>query len=239
MSFVKPYNTQASKKAEVEQMFDNISGSYDLLNHLLSMQIDKGWRNTLVKMAKAQNPKNILDVATGTGDLAIALAKNTEASITAYDLSQKMIDIGQEKVNKKDLNHRIRFIKGDAENIPFEDKKFDIISVSFGVRNFENLEKGLQEMKRVLTDNGTLYILEFSKSEGFFSPIFNFYFKYILPTIGKLVSNDARAYTYLPDSVDAFPYGEKLKKILLNAGFTKVIYKKLTFGVATIYQAIK
>ena len=239
MKQVTPYNTEAGKKKEVEDMFDNIAPKYDLLNHVLSMKIDVLWRNTLVKWMSADQPKEVLDVATGTGDLAIAVQKGTGAKMVGLDLSQQMLNVGIEKIKKINLTDQIEMIKGDAENLPFESNKFDAVSVAFGVRNFENLEKGLDELKRVVKDGKSVYILEFSKVEGFLAPFYMFYFKNILPQIGKLVSKDNRAYTYLPDSVNAFPFGEKMKTILLNVGFKKVEYKKLSLGIATIYKATK
>ncbi|WP_297985445.1 bifunctional demethylmenaquinone methyltransferase/2-methoxy-6-polyprenyl-1,4-benzoquinol methylase UbiE [uncultured Chryseobacterium sp.] len=239
MSNVTPYNSDASKKSQVEDMFDNIAPKYDLLNHVLSMKIDVLWRNTLVKWMNKDQPKEVLDVATGTGDLAIAVQKGTQAQITGLDLSQQMLNVGIEKINKLNLDSKISMMKGDAENLPFEDNKFDAVSVAFGVRNFENLTKGLAELRRVVKENKSVYILEFSKVEGFLGPFYMFYFKNILPQIGKLVSKDNRAYTYLPDSVNVFPYGEKMKNILLQAGFKKVEYKKLSLGIATIYKATK
>ena len=239
MNQVTPYNTEAGKKKEVEDMFDNIAPKYDLLNHVLSMKIDVLWRNTLVKWMNADQPKEVLDVATGTGDLAIAVQKGTGAKIVGLDLSQQMLNVGIQKIKKISLTDQIEMIKGDAENLPFESNKFDAVSVAFGVRNFENLEKGLDELKRVVKDGKSVYILEFSKVEGFLAPFYMFYFKSILPQIGKLVSKDNRAYTYLPDSVNAFPFGEKMKTILLNVGFNKVEYKKLSLGIATIYKATK
>ena len=239
MNQVTPYNTEAGKKKEVEDMFDNIAPKYDLLNHVLSMKIDVLWRNTLVKWMNADQPKEVLDVATGTGDLAIAVQKGTGAKIVGLDLSQQMLNVGIQKIKKISLTDQIEMIKGDAENLPFESNKFDAVSVAFGVRNFENLEKGLDELKRVVKEEKSVYILEFSKVEGFLAPFYMFYFKNILPQIGKLVSKDNRAYTYLPDSVNAFPFGEKMKTILLNVGFKKVEYKKLSLGIATIYKATK
>ena len=239
MNQVTPYNTEAGKKKEVEDMFDNIAPKYDLLNHVLSMKIDVLWRNTLVKWMNADQPKEVLDVATGTGDLAIAVQKGTGAKIVGLDLSQQMLNVGIQKIKKISLTDQIEMIKGDAENLPFESNKFDAVSVAFGVRNFENLEKGLDELKRVVKDGKSVYILEFSKVEGFLAPFYMFYFKNILPQIGKLVSKDNRAYTYLPDSVNAFPFGEKMKTILLNVGFRQVEYKKLSLGIATIYKATK
>ncbi|GAB1346733.1 MULTISPECIES: bifunctional demethylmenaquinone methyltransferase/2-methoxy-6-polyprenyl-1,4-benzoquinol methylase UbiE [Cloacibacterium] len=236
---VKPYNTDQSKKTEVEDMFDNIAPKYDLLNHVLSMKIDVLWRNTLVKWMNKDAPKLVLDVATGTGDLAIAVQKGTGAEVVGLDLSQQMLNVGIDKIKKLNLDQKISMQKGDAENLPFEDNKFDAVSVAFGVRNFENLEKGLAELRRVVKENSSVYILEFSKVEGFLAPFYMFYFKNILPQIGKLVSKDNRAYTYLPDSVNAFPFGEKMKQILLDTGYSKVEYKKLSLGIATIYKATK
>ena len=236
---VKPYNTDQSKKTEVEDMFDNIAPKYDLLNHVLSMKIDVLWRNTLVKWMNKDTPKLVLDVATGTGDLAIAVQKGTGAEVVGLDLSQQMLNVGIDKIKKLNLDQKISMQKGDAENLPFEDNKFDAVSVAFGVRNFENLEKGLAELRRVVKENSSVYILEFSKVEGFLAPFYMFYFKNILPQIGKLVSKDNRAYTYLPDSVNAFPFGEKMKQILLDTGYSKVEYKKLSLGIATIYKATK
>lgn len=239
MEQVKPYNSGASKKSEVEDMFDNIAPKYDLLNHVLSMKIDVAWRNTLVKWMKKDGVKEVLDVATGTGDLAVAIQKGTGAQVVGLDLSQQMLNVGIIKIKKLNLDGRISMQKGDAESLPFENDRFDAVSVAFGVRNFENLNKGLQELRRVVKSGNSVYILEFSKVEGLLGPLYMFYFKNILPAIGKLISKDNRAYTYLPDSVNAFPYGEKMKQILLDTGFKKVEYKKLSLGIATIYKATK
>lgn len=186
-----------------------------------------------------KTPSTVLDVATGTGDLAIEIQKGTGAQITGLDLSQQMLNVGIEKVKKMNLQDKITMMKGDAENLPFEDNKFDAVSVAFGVRNFENLEKGLSELRRVVKEGGSVYILEFSKVQGPLKPFYMFYFKNILPRIGKMISKDSRAYTYLPDSVEAFPYGPFMRTILINAGFKEAIYKKLTGGIATIYKATK
>lgn len=220
-------------------MFDNIAPKYDLLNHVLSMKVDVLWRNILVKWMKQDNPKEVLDVATGTGDLAIAVEKGTDAKVVGLDLSQQMLNVGVIKIKKLNLDGKISMQKGDAENLPFEDNRFDAVSVAFGVRNFENLTKGLAELRRVVKENKSVYILEFSKVEGFLAPFYMFYFKNILPAIGRLVSKDNRAYTYLPDSVNVFPYGEKMKQILMDTGFKNVEYKKLSLGIATIYKATK
>ncbi len=220
-------------------MFDNIAPKYDLLNHVLSMKIDVLWREKLVKWMKADQPKVVLDVATGTGDLALAVHKGTKAKIVGMDLSQQMLNVGIQKIKKQGLEQQISMQKGDAEALEFEDNTFDALSVAFGVRNFENLPKGLTEMRRVLKEGSSAYILEFSKVEGLLGPLYMFYFKNILPLIGRLVSKDNRAYTYLPDSVNAFPYGEKMKAVLLEAGYSKVEFKPLSLGIATIYKATK
>ncbi|MGI9525721.1 MAG: bifunctional demethylmenaquinone methyltransferase/2-methoxy-6-polyprenyl-1,4-benzoquinol methylase UbiE [Weeksellaceae bacterium] len=238
---VKPYGSNMSKKDEVEQMFDNVSHRYDFLNRLLSVGIDVQWRKKVVKIISNTNPDKILDVATGTGDLAIALAKaNMQAKITGFDLSAGMLEYGKKKVKERNLDQQIEMIQGDAENMPFEDETFDAITASFGVRNFENLEKGLEEFYRVLKPGGTLVILEFSQPQKFpMKQLYNFYFKNILPIIGKTFSKDPRAYTYLPESVQAFPYGERLNKILANVGFQNPKDKELTFGIASIYTCTK
>lgn len=241
MSTVKPYSdSDLSKKQQVEQMFDNISGKYDLLNRILSMGIDVSWRKKVVKSVKKENPKTILDIATGTGDLAIAMAHATDAKITGFDLSAGMLEVGKKKVAEQKLDNRIEMIQGDAENMPFEDNSFDVITVAFGVRNFENLEKGLNEIYRVLKPGGKFVILEFSQPEAVpMKQLYTLYSRYILPKIGKRISKDQSAYTYLPDSVKAFPYGEEMKKILKNAKFVKSYDKKLTFGISSIYESLK
>lgn len=239
MKNVTPYHSTESKKNQVEDMFDNIAPKYDLLNHVLSMKIDVLWREKLVKWMKADQPKVVLDVATGTGDLALAVHKGTKAKIVGMDLSQQMLNVGIQKIKKQGLEQQISMQKGDAEALEFEDNTFDALSVAFGVRNFENLPKGLTEMRRVLKEGSSAYILEFSKVEGLLGPLYMFYFKNILPLIGRLVSKDNRAYTYLPDSVNAFPYGEKMKAVLLEAGYSKVEFKPLSLGIATIYKATK
>ena len=241
MSTVNPYSeSDLSKKEQVEQMFDNISGKYDLLNRILSMGIDVRWRKKVVKSVKKANPKTVLDIATGTGDLAIQIAKSTQAQITGFDLSAGMLEVGRKKVTKEKLDGRIEMIQGDAENMPFENNSFDVITVAFGVRNFENLKKGLDEIYRVLKPGGKFIILEFSQPESFpMKQLYAFYSKNILPKIGKQISKDESAYTYLPDSVKAFPYGEEMKKILKNSNFSKSSDKKLTFGIASIYESLK
>ena len=239
MEEITPYNSIQSKKTQVENMFDNIASKYDFLNRLLSLRIDVFWRKTLVEWLKNDNPKLVLDVATGTGDLAIVIHNVLGIKVMGLDLSQKMLNVGIEKIKALNLQNEISMLKGDAECLPFEDNQFDAVSVAFGVRNFENLEKGLEELKRVVKEKSNVYILEFSQVEGFFAPFYLFYFKYILPKIGQLISKDSQAYTYLPHSVHDFPYGEKMKNILLKIGFSKVEYKKLSLGIVTIYKATK
>jgi len=238
---VVPYKDQtASKKEQVAQMFDNISPKYDLLNRVLSMGIDISWRKKAIKMLEQEQPKLILDVATGTADFAIeALSLNPE-KIIGVDISAGMLNLGKEKIQKMKLTAKIELQMGDSERLLFADETFDAVIVSFGVRNFENLEKGLQDIFRVLKKGGTLVVLEFSQPQGFFfSRLYNFYSNNILPTIGKLVSKDTAAYTYLPDSVRAFPFGDDFLKVMHKVGFTQTKYKELTFGISSIYKGKK
>jgi demethylmenaquinone methyltransferase/2-methoxy-6-polyprenyl-1,4-benzoquinol methylase len=241
MSSVKPYSdSDLTKKQQVEQMFDNISSKYDLLNRILSMGIDVSWRKKVVRSVKKSNPETILDIATGTGDLAIQMAKETDAQITGFDLSAGMLEVGRKKIKEEKLENRIEMIQGDAENMPFDNNSFDCITVAFGVRNFENLKKGLDEIYRVLKPGGKFIILEFSQPEAVpMKQLYNLYSRYILPKIGKKISKDQSAYTYLPDSVKAFPYGVEMKKILKNSNFAQTFDKKLTFGIASIYESLK
>ena len=230
-------NSASNKTLRVENMFDRIAPKYDFFNRLFSLRIDLLWRKSLVKWMQSDDPKQILDVATGTGELAIALWKNFRVKITAVDLSQEMLNLADKKI--KELGADITIQKANAENLPFESNKFDAVSVGFGVRNFENLEKGLIELRRVVKENGNVYILEFSKMEGVLSPLYNFYFRRVLPFLAKMISGEKEAYVYLPDSVQNFPCGERMKNILLDLGFSKVEYKKLSLGIVTIYKAKK
>ena len=230
-------DSASNKTLRVENMFDRIAPKYDFFNRLFSLRIDLLWRKSLVSWMQSDDPKQILDVAAGTGELAIALWKKFRVKITAVDLSQEMLNLADKKI--KELGADITIQKANAENLPFESNKFDAVSVGFGVRNFENLEKGLSELKRVVKENGNVYILEFSKMEGVLSPLYNFYFRKVLPFLAKMISGEKEAYTYLPDSVQNFPCGERMKNILLDLGFSKVEYKKLSLGIVTIYKAKK
>jgi demethylmenaquinone methyltransferase/2-methoxy-6-polyprenyl-1,4-benzoquinol methylase len=237
---VKPYDENAAKKAQVAEMFDNISARYDLLNHLLSLNIDKLWRNKAVKLIRPFAPKQILDVATGTGDFAIELKKLNPDYIRGIDISAGMLDVGNKKMRHRKIDHIISLELEDAENIEAEDNTYEAVTVAFGVRNFENLKKGLSEINRVLKSGYPLAVLEFSKPRAFpMKQLYNFYFSTILPLIGKTISKDARAYTYLPESVKAFPEGADFIHFMKEAGFKNIKEYRLTFGIATIYLGIK
>lgn len=227
-------------KENVASMFNDIAPSYDFLNHFLSANTDKIWRKKSVKVLLAKKPKLILDVATGTGDLAIAMLKLNPEKITGIDISKEMLEIGKKKIKSLNQENTIELQQNDAENTPFNDDTFDAVTVAFGIRNFENLNKGLSELYRVLKPSGTLLILEFSRPEnnfpGFF---FKFYFKYILPALGKLFSKSNIAYRYLYQSVQQFASVNEMKNNLTNSGFKNVNTKKLSFGIATIYTASK
>ena len=237
---VKPYNSDKSKKEEVEQMFDNISVKYDFLNHFLSLGIDRIWRKKAVKELREVKPNKILDIATGTGDFAIANMKLQPEEIVGIDISNGMLEVGRKKMRKKKLDHIITMKQADSENLPFEDDYFDGLTVGFGVRNFENLEKGLSEMLRVLRPGGKAVILEFSKPKKF--PVkqsFTFYSKYIIPLLGKSISKDEKAYAYLPESVEAFPEGKEFENILIKLNYKNVKSYLVSGGIATIYTGIK
>lgn len=238
---VKPNpESDASKKQQVEEMFDNISHRYDFLNHLLSLGIDKGWRKKVRKSLSPKNPKKILDVATGTADLAIELAKMGDVHITGVDISRGMLDKGDIKLANQKLSHKIVLQQADSEKLPFEDNAFDAVTVSFGVRNFENLEKGMTEMGRVLKTGGQLAVLEFSKpSSKIVGLLYWFYFKNVVPLIGRIFSKSSNAYTYLPESVSKFPEGKQFATIAMNCGFSSVNIKPLTFGISTLYLCEK
>ncbi|MCE2495740.1 MAG: bifunctional demethylmenaquinone methyltransferase/2-methoxy-6-polyprenyl-1,4-benzoquinol methylase UbiE [Flavobacteriales bacterium] len=238
---VTPYGaTDKSKKEQVAEMFNNISKRYDFLNHFLSLGIDKGWRRNVVKLAKAEQPERILDLATGTADQVIALRATQPTEIVGMDISEGMLAQGRAKVAKKGLEELITLSLGDSENLPFDDDHFDVLTVSFGVRNYENLEKGLAEMLRVTKPGGKVIILEFSQPEKFpMKQLFGFYSKRILPAVGRIVSKDSRAYTYLPDSVEAFPYGTDFTDVLDRLGYRETSVWPQTFGIASIYTGTK
>lgn len=239
---VTPYKeSKSGKKEQVAQMFNNIAHRYDFLNHFLSLGIDTIWRKKAIACLKNDNPKLLLDIATGTGDLAITANKILNPDkIIGIDISEGMLSFGREKLAKMNLQDKIQLIIGDSENIPFKDNYFDAATVAFGVRNFENLEKGLKEIYRVLKQGGSLVVLEFSKPKAFpIKQLYNFYFNRILPGIGNFISKDSRAYSYLPESVNAFPDGVNFLKYLNNAGFQKTYYKTLMFGIASIYYGKK
>ncbi len=234
---VKPYReSEKGRKAQITEMFDTIAPSYDFLNHFLSMGIDILWRKKAIKMLGMKNPERILDIATGTGDFAIEALKLNPKEVIGLDISPGMLEVGREKMRKKNLQDRIRMDLGESENLPYPDNFAEGITVGFGARNFENLEKGLEEMLRVLKPGGKAVILEPSIPKSFpMKHLFRFYFHYILPLLGRLLSKDSHAYTYLPESVAAFPEGEAFLQICRKAGFKKVQWHPLTFGICALY----
>ncbi len=238
---VVPYKDKSdAKKQQVADMFDSISSKYDFLNHFLSLGIDIMWRKKAIRLLETLAPKKILDIATGTGDFAVESLKLKPEQVIGVDISEGMLDVGRKKMKKKGLDNIITLESGDSENLRFDDNNFDAVIVAFGVRNFENLELGLNEMNRVLRPGGKTIILEFSKPTIFpFKQLYNFYFRWILPKIGKLVSNDNAAYTYLPESVGEFPYGQDFLDILARTGFKNAQCRPLTLGISSIYVGEK
>jgi demethylmenaquinone methyltransferase/2-methoxy-6-polyprenyl-1,4-benzoquinol methylase len=238
---VKPFQEiNTTKKQQVEEMFDSISGRYDFLNRFLSLGIDITWRKKAIKELVALNPKNILDVATGTADFAIEAKSLNPDKIIGIDLSEGMLSKGRIKIQEKNLGHLIQLVKGDSEELPFEDNIFDASTVAFGVRNFEHLQIGLNQIYRVLKPGGKIVVLEFSKPKTFpVKQVYQFYFKYILPMWGKIIAKHETAYEYLPASVQAFPEGTEFLSYLTNSGFTQVKHQPLTFGICSIYTGIK
>jgi demethylmenaquinone methyltransferase/2-methoxy-6-polyprenyl-1,4-benzoquinol methylase len=238
---ITPYDsTSQSKKEQVAQMFDTISSNYDGLNRVISFGIDKKWRRKVVQLATQNQPKFILDIATGTGDLALLMAQTSAEKIVGLDISAGMLAVGQQKIDQQQLSHKIEMLLADSENMPFEPNTFDSITVAFGLRNFEHLEVGLAEILRVLKPGGVFVVLETSNPTKFpYKQGYFFYTKYILPLIGKLFSKDNKAYGYLSKSAAAFPFGEALCNILSKSGFSKASALPQTFGVATIYTATK
>jgi demethylmenaquinone methyltransferase/2-methoxy-6-polyprenyl-1,4-benzoquinol methylase len=249
-SKVTPYaHSSLSKKEQVEAMFDNIAWRYDLLNRVLSFGIDTRWRKQMIAALSRRLPGArdrggngpvLLDLATGTADVALAALKVKPAKIFGVDLSEDMLQLGRKKIRDRGLQEKIELLQGDCEKLIFEDNKFDGITVAFGVRNFEHLEKGLSEMLRVLKPGGTCVILEFSHpTNGLIRSLYRFYSARLCPLIGRIISRDQAAYTYLHDSVEAFPYGAAFRDILRKAGFHEVTVRPLTFGVATLYSCRK
>jgi len=237
---VTPYNDQDSKKQQVEQMFDNIAPTYDFLNHFLSAGIDRIWRRKAVDAIAAIQPKVILDLATGTGDFAVEALRLKPRQVIGGDISDLMMNVGREKAQKLKVTDVLTFQRVDSENMPFEDNKFDAITVGFGVRNYEHLEVGLREMHRVLRPGGRVAILEVSQPKAFpMKQLYHIYFHFILPMVGRLFSKDVRAYTYLPESVSVFPEGSDFTAILERVGFRSVAYRPLTFGICAFYTCEK
>jgi len=238
---VKPYNqVDKSKKQEVAEMFDNISARYDFLNHFLSLGIDKIWRRKAIKQLRSIPVKKIIDIATGTGDFAIAALKLNPEEVIGLDISAGMLAVGEQKMIKNKVDSIIKMHLGDSENIPYDSNYFDALTVGFGVRNFENLELGLTEMLRVLKPGGKAVILEFSKPKRFpIKQIFGFYSRYFIPFFGKRISKDAQAYSYLPESVAAFPEGKDFEDILRKIGYKNIESTLVSGGIATIYAGIK
>jgi len=229
-----------NKKTQVAEMFNNIAGRYDFLNHFLSLGIDKGWRKKAIREIAAVKPKRILDVATGTGDLAIAALRTNPEEIIGVDIADQMLEVGRKKIAERKLDSIISLLHGDSESMPFEKNSFDAVMCAYGVRNFEHLEAGLKEMNRVLRTGGKLAILEFSKPKKFpVKHLYRFYFRFILPLLGRLVSRHSKAYTYLPESVMAFPEGKDFCTILERCGFRQTNARPLTFGITTLYTATK
>jgi len=241
MAVIKPYIDSAKgKKEQVAEMFDKIAPKYDFLNHFLSFGIDKVWRRRAIRLLMKYSPSDILDVATGTGDFAIEALKTGAQRITGIDISEEMLAVGKAKIEKRGLGHQIILQKGDSEKLVFLDNSFDAVTVAFGVRNFENLSKGIDELYRVLRPGGIICILEFSKPMHFpVKQLYSFYSFYILPGIGRLFSNDKSAYRYLPESVERFPDGEEFLKVLKESGFNQTMQCRQTFGVSTIYTGLK
>lgn len=238
---VTPYkNSDLGKKEQVTKMFDTISDKYDELNRIISFGVDIKWRKRVVALVGLKNPESILDIATGTGDLAINMVQTGAKEIIGLDISPGMLEIGRRKIAAKKLDHTIKMVVGDSENLPFEANSFDAITVAFGVRNFENLEKGLSEIYRVLKINGTFVVLETSNpTKTPYKQGYKFYTKFILPTIGKLFSKDRSAYTYLSESAAVFPHGKEFNNILKKIGFIEIENRPQTFGAASIYIATK
>lgn len=238
---IKPYEGNAHKREQVEQLFDNIAPTYDALNHTLSFGFDRAWRRKAIRSLAAYNPASVLDVATGTGDFALAIARELKLSqVTAVDISEGMMNVGREKAAREGLHDVVCFQKEDCSHLSFSDESFDAVSVTFGVRNFENLDACLCEMHRVLNKGGHLVLLELSYPHNrLWRFLFNIYSKVVMPVVGRLISGDDSAYTYLPETMAAFPQGEVMREILLKNGFSQASFRRLTMGICTLYIAEK
>ncbi|MDF2436128.1 MAG: ubiquinone biosynthesis methyltransferase UbiE [Bacteroidota bacterium] len=238
---ITPYKDSSSgKKEQVAEMFNNIAPKYDFLNQVLSLGIHKGWRKKAITMLGTEKPHTILDIATGTGDFAIEAMRIHPEKIVGVDISEGMLKLGVEKIRKLGLSDKIALQRGDSENLLFSNESFDAVTVGFGVRNFENLDKGISDIYRVLKRKGTLIVLEFSKPRAFpVKQLYKFYSKYVTPTVGRIFSKDTAAYSYLPESVNAFPDGEDFLNVLKKAGFKSTRATTVAFGIATIYFAKK
>lgn len=238
---IKPYNKEERKGAQVERMFDNIAPAYDRMNHTLSLGIDRLWRNRAIDSLRPYSPQTILDIATGTGDFAILAAKRLKPqSVVGADISEEMMEIARRKVNQAELEKVIAFKREDCMHLTFGDGTFDAVTVAYGARNFENLDKGLEEIRRVLRPGGHLLLLELASPKSFpMKQLFWIYSHCVIPTLGLLFSRDTKAYKYLTDSVHAFPQGEVMEKILKRNGYKNVTWRRLTFGICTMYIASK
>ena len=238
---VNPYDNQRSKTEQVREMFDSIAPAYDFMNRMMTFGIDKLWRRRAVSMLRRRSPQHILDVATGTGDLALLLHRRLHPDrITGIDLSEGMVALAQKKAEKAGVDAHIRFMTGDCLELPFAQEVFDCVTVAYGVRNFEHLDEGYREMHRVLSRGGILCVIELSTPVSpLVKPFYNLYTRHIIPAVGRLVSHDVRAYSYLPESIAAVPQGDDMLQLMREAGFTDCRFKRLTFGTCTIYTAIK
>lgn len=238
---IKPYGEESTKAVQVERMFNHIAPTYDQLNHTLSMGIDRSWRRKAIHTLRPYHPQQILDIATGTGDFAILACRELQPQfLIGADISEGMMEVGREKVQQAGLADKVSFAREDCTALSFADATFDAVTVAFGVRNFEHLDIALGEMCRVLRPNGHLVILELSTPDRFpMKQLFTLYSKVVMPLIGKLISKDNSAYTYLPESIRAFPQGEVMQRSIRNAGFSQVRFRRLTFGICTLYVATK
>ncbi len=238
---IKPYNEDGKKTEQVERMFDNIAHAYDKLNHTLSLGIDRSWRRKAIAWLRPFSPKHIMDVATGTGDFAILACRELNPNeLIGTDISEGMMNVGRKKVKDTGLSDKITFEREDCTSLSFEENRFDAITVAFGIRNFEDLDKGLSEIYRVLKPEGHLVIIELTTPDRFpMKQLFHIYSNVIIPMLGKLLSKDNKAYHYLPDTIKAFPQGEIMKEVIAKAGFSEVHFQRLTFGICTLYTATK